>query len=305
MLIEHLIEPEALVRFASTRRNFSDFMREFSKPCPRVIGNFMKFNKFKSTALKAQSTDAGEMAKTRLDELIQFIAQRAKVDRRSACNHALGWRKNAQQIAEQCKVDYLLLDSAWELSDCKASFLYVDHFEQGIESLPCQILVPKSTDTMVAAVGNMLRLSSSITFVDPYFNGRAAMWDSMVAFIQCALEDAPNQQKHVQILFDHSASSARSADYLLEKFQQEQSALLNRLASFSIKSISEQDGGDDIHNRYIITDLAAVTWGVGLDARTALQMDDVSLLSERSYECRYEQYVELKGFELKEHAKIN
>jgi len=300
MLVEHLIEPQALVKLAESSRNCRDFTREFSKPSPRVVSNFPKFRKLKSVAFCAQDADVGDMEKRRLDELIQFVNEQVKVDRVAPFDGAIDYRDNMISAARQCPVDCILLASTENVPVGIDKVLSIEHFEQGITPLTNQQLVPKVAQRMVQAIGNTLRLSTRITFVDPYFNDRQKMWDPMLAFIDAAVTESPNSSKSIEILFDGSKGRACTAEYLLNKMEREQANLISRLSSLSFKDIRELDNGEALHNRYVITELGAVSFGIGLDERSEHEQDDVFMLNDELYQRRYSQYVELQGFELYE-----
>jgi hypothetical protein len=52
----------------------------------------------------------------------------------------------------------------------------------------------------------------------------------------------------------------------------------------------QRDGGEKLHNRYILTDLGGVSFGVGLDEGKAGETDDLLLLPRTQYERRWSQY---------------
>ena len=54
--------------------------------------------------------------------------------------------------------------------------------------------------------------------------------------------------------------------------------------------LRERDGGERLHNRYILTDLGGVIFGVGLDEGDEGSMDDIHLLARTQYDERWRQY---------------
>jgi hypothetical protein len=57
----------------------------------------------------------------------------------------------------------------------------------------------------------------------------------------------------------------------------------------------QRDGGDLVHNRYVLTDLGGVSFGVGIEAGRAGETDDLQLLAPATYVLRWAQYVDNKG----------
>ena len=57
----------------------------------------------------------------------------------------------------------------------------------------------------------------------------------------------------------------------------------------------QRDGGERIHNRYVLTDLGGVSLGVGIDEGKEGETDDLLLLPQATYALRWAQYVENNG----------
>jgi hypothetical protein len=54
----------------------------------------------------------------------------------------------------------------------------------------------------------------------------------------------------------------------------------------------ENQKGEKLHNRFILTDIGGVSFGVGLDDSDGAdgQTDDIQLLNEETYNLRFAQY---------------
>ena len=88
----------------------------------------------------------------------------------------------------------------------------------------------------------------------------------------------------------------------LEFFQDEAKAMASRLPACITVEFArwrQRNGGDLLHNRYVLTDLGGVTLGVGLDVGKQGETDDLLLLPHDQYVRRREQYATSDGsFEL-------
>jgi len=72
-------------------------------------------------------------------------------------------------------------------------------------------------------------------------------------------------------------------------------------AGFQVEFVrwKQKQGGEKLHNRYVLTDLGGVSLGVGLDEGEPGESDDLLLLPRPQYEHRWSQYVGNDGaFEL-------
>jgi hypothetical protein len=57
-----------------------------------------------------------------------------------------------------------------------------------------------------------------------------------------------------------------------------------------VRRLGQKTGGEKLHNRYILTDLGGVAFGVGLDEGDDGETDDLTLMDRALYELRWSQY---------------
>ncbi|CAH6804171.1 conserved hypothetical protein [Vibrio chagasii] len=303
VLFEHFIEPEFLVGVAKTRRTYNDFLREFSRQSPRVISEYPKFKKFRNTTLKTQSPTVGEQERLRLTELVGFIQEQGMVERCCDFDADKPLFDNFVIANSNVQTDFVLLSVEGDDNPLDDKTISLESFEDGLEPLKNQKLVEKTVGKMCSAVSDFLRLSSHITFVEPYFTDRkSAMWDPMLSYLNASLENSPTKTKHITIVINGSNSDLPSPMYLRGKFQENLEDKFNDFSSFKVVSISHKPSGEKIHNRYMISELGALSWGIGLDSQDEDTNDDLILLDKDLYSKRYEQYVELKAFNICELA---
>jgi hypothetical protein len=88
----------------------------------------------------------------------------------------------------------------------------------------------------------------------------------------------------------------------LDFFQNEAKSIASRIPAGVTVEFSrwrQRNGGDLLHNRYVLTDLGGVTLGVGLDVGKEGETDDLLLLPRDQYVRRWDQYARNDGsFEL-------
>ena len=102
MLVEHFVEPDFLVNVANSRRNYEDFLREFSRQSPRVIGKLQKFSDFRTKTLLVQGDQATEDEHTMLLEILNFIEEKCLVDRDSGIDDSKNFFENCVLAHRQC-----------------------------------------------------------------------------------------------------------------------------------------------------------------------------------------------------------
>ncbi|WP_095499749.1 hypothetical protein [Paraferrimonas haliotis] len=295
MIYEHIIAPAVLAEIAKNRRNCNDFTKQFTLPSPRVISDFPKFKTFRRMVYRALPSDESEITKTRLDELLGFIMEAHRVERCGSFSGERSWSENALSTSENCFVDFALVEQA-ELNAFSGEVINLRDIEDGLDDLSGQVIVEKEIDKMVKALGNLLRLSRDITIVEPYFSTRPNVWDLVIAMVAKATNESPNNQTSIRILYSSEKANLPSAAHLLQKFENEHRALYEDLTKLEFIALESKPNNEQIHNRYLITDLAACTLGFGFDARGQGTTDEVMLLGKEQYETRYAQYVSMEAF---------
>lgn len=299
MLVEHLVEPEFLTEAVSSKRNYEDFLREFSRQSPRVVGKLQKFSKFRTKAILAQGEGASEDQQGMLIELLNFIEETCLVERTTGIDGGISFFENCVNAHQQFSSHVFCLNERVEQAVEGIDFIYSADLNDGIRSLPNQKLVQKSLDEMVQATTDFLRLSSQITFVDPYYSNRQGMLNPMVKFIELCGFNSPVESKEVTILLK-DRDDGPSIQYLIDAITSHNDFDSTGIASLTVTSLIEKDNGEALHNRYIISELGALHWGIGLDERNSEVNDDVVMLNEEIFNKRSEQYCELRAFDIKE-----
>ena len=150
--------------------------------------------------------------------------------------------------------------------------------------------VARNAAEMAEAVAPLLRCSSTVIFVDPYFGPERPRYRRpFKAFLERMNEQRPGKEpKRVEV---HTAAAKTGTE---EFFRGECETRLRRCVPEGIRvrvrRLNEKLGGEKLHNRYILTDLGGVTFGSGLGDGAEGETDDLTLMDRGLYELRWSQY---------------
>lgn len=293
MLYELALEPSVLYEAASTRRNFKDFVKGLSFGSPLVFSEFPKLKKLRKEVLSNQPAELDEQSKARLTELLQFIANEApKVRRDVKYDGNLSWRANALVENNRIEFDHVLTCEAdSDLSSCTLSKLF-----DGALDHPSQVPVQRVADEMTSVISNVLRLATHVVFVDPYFGPGNRKWQPFLLFLDAALSNKPDAGLFVEFLYNYDADRAVAPSLLLKKLRSARPDMFQR-CEVQFRGIREKAYSEKLHNRYVLTDIGGLSFGVGLDEEDENHLDDVSLLNHDLYQLRWKQYVNGEAFE--------
>ncbi|MBL3554759.1 MULTISPECIES: hypothetical protein [Marinobacter] len=303
MLVEHLIEPEFLLKVSETRRDYKDLLREFSMPSPRVAGNFPKMKNFRKQVLSKQSADASEHAQMRLEELLRLLSER-RVERSLVFDGSITFHENLKNAEQNFFCGIHFLKDRKPPIPLDSQVVCIEDFEQGLEPSVTQISVRRTAEELSQSLKEFVRLSSSITLIDPYFGTQAGMWKTFILLLTASLDSSPAPGKTFDVLFDGSKKTARSCKYLADRLTEEQPDLVKQFSRITFKDIRET-GKSAIHNRYLMSELGGVSIGHGFEESNDQEHDELTLLAEEVYQQRSSQFVELQGVGLEDEFSVS
>ncbi|MEY8200667.1 MAG: hypothetical protein RPS47_15635 [Colwellia sp.] len=290
MLYEFALEPKLVYRVTESRRNFVDFLQRFSIGNPAVISDYPKIKYFRKQVLSELDDALPESQKTMIEEVLKFLSESPRVKRCSGYNKNEDWVSNVTTENSRIPFDNIVCST----SGINIGEITLDDIHEGYPDYPRQVVVQRVADKITNTIENMLRLSTKIIFVDPYFSADDKNWVPFINFIEVAKEAQPVESLDVEVLFRKGARGI--ANDLAEKFQKSHRDLLID-CNITFKQIKERKNQEVIHNRYVLTDIGGVCFGIGLGEDAITASDEVTILDKVVYELRWSQYADMKGFD--------
>lgn len=149
---------------------------------------------------------------------------------------------------------------------------------------------PRTPEALAAALTAMLSNCRVLHLVDPHFG-----------------PENPRHRRVLEALLDVLAMHGIAPELVrvhcaakstLAFFESEAAKMAARLPSgltVEFARLKQRARGEKLHNRYVLTDLGGVSFGVGLDAGEDGETEDLLLLPSAVYSLRWKQYVENRG----------
>jgi len=159
--------------------------------------------------------------------------------------------------------------------------------------MPRGVAIARRAADMAAAVAAMLRIAEVIVFVDPHFGPASPRHRRpLEAFLRAMTDgrvvDGPGRLE-VQTSADEDRTGTRA--FFEAECQGRLPGCIPAGVRLRILRLEERLHGERLHNRYILTDVGGVLFGVGLDDGSEGDTDDVHLLDRGQYQKRWKQYV--------------
>ena len=288
MIHAFALEPE-LVATWGKREEFRFIHDKFGLGTPRVLLELPAFSKWK----KAVYTEASKLALSqedmkRIEELFRLFGEHKSRRGDSIYDGLVTWLQNAEREYDRRPFAAII---ARQNPRSHRAVLVSDQLGAGSASWACEAGASpaRTPQALAAALSGMLVNCKALHLVDPHFGPENARHRKVLEALMDVLAKhslAPEVRVHCAV---------KSA---LTFFEQEATKMAARLpvgCTIEFVRWAQKDGGEKLHNRYVLTDLGGVALGVGLDAGGAGETDDLLLLPRAQYERRWAQYVASDG----------
>jgi hypothetical protein len=149
--------------------------------------------------------------------------------------------------------------------------------------------IARTPQDVGAWVGPLLRISQQILFVDPYFNPQHNDYRMLFAAL---LDLAISGRMAVPPLLEIFVSTkiALSEQYFFDECKRILPKVIPAGIQVKVTLWSQRDGGEEIHNRYILTNRGGVKFGNSLREGDTGTTDDINYLGDDQYKLRFDQY---------------
>ena len=148
--------------------------------------------------------------------------------------------------------------------------------------------VVRNTEEMANAVAPLLQYSSQVLFIDPYFSPeRLSHRRPLEAFLERLVHlgiGHPPQRVEV-----HTAEK-KEENFFRRECETKLPQCIPEGMHVRFRRLRQRTYGEKFHNRYILTDLAGISFGTGLDEGAEGETDEVILMGRELYEKRWSQY---------------
>jgi hypothetical protein len=286
MVYGYALEPE-LVATWGNKADYRYFFDKFGLGQPRMMVEFPKLKNWRRQVLQAATgIDGQELQKvTAMIGILteQMISRIPHAEYDGVCS----WLENAEHEHSANPFHLILAkDNPRGLAAIIRGASLGDQPEPRWEVGRNQVVSRKATD-MSNVVTAMLRNSSMVIFVDPHFGPENIRHRRpLEAFLSVLKENRGCPISNIEVL----TSTNATFDFFRNACEQRLPRIIPAGMNVNFIKLAEHSNGEQLHNRYIMTDIGGVTFNIGLDDGDDGQTDDVALMDRKQYELRWTQY---------------
>ncbi len=279
MINEYALEPSLL----SNWKDFRYFVEQFGIPNGRLISRYPKI--WKRLVYESLS-ECGDREKKRIEEALTRIDDKL-LPRNNKWDNQKNWLANAEEEHERQPFHAIIArgnprknTDVLEADDINESTLLWHN--------PTEIIIKRKANDMAQAVASLLRISKVIMLIDPHFGPEVARYRrSLHEFLVATINNRTIPAlKTIEI---HTSAKAKR-DYFRRECLKRLPSIIPDGIEVRVIRWNELQGGEQFHNRFILTDLGGVAFRTGLDEGGEGETDEVSILPYDVYIRRYEQF---------------
>ena len=289
MIHEYALEPEVVASWHD-RDKFRFFIDQFGCGAGRVVGMYPNKTNWRKHVWAALDADFSPTDKdrTRMVEIVKKLIA-SKVQRvGSEWNGTLDWLTNAESEHLRKPFHAILARENPRNNETVMLEAAVREREAAGWDAPHSTVVQRSAESMAECVAPMLRCATRVLFVDPYFRANEQRFrEPLAAFFRQV-----SPQAATEIHASASYKGAPSEEYFRNESERDlqRHSVITDGRELKVYRWRNREGGEKMHNRYVLTDIGGVQFGTGLDEGEEGTTDIVSLLSAEPYEKLYQDY---------------
>lgn len=287
MIYEYALEPD-LVASLTERSEARYYYENLGLGQPRLVSRYPK--RWKALALEAVEQRASgltEKQRTMLVELIQRLSEPMIRRGGSPWDPSRPWLENAEQEHDRKPFRSILA-----LSNPRARqevLVGRDLDEQNLLWAAARgATVPRQARPIAELVLPLLRCCGVAIFIDPHFGPENIRHRRpLEAFLESMVDGRTDLSS---LTVEVHTGTKSTAEFFKRSCENQLSRCIPAGMRVTLRRWTPRPGGEDLHNRYILTDLGGLIFSHGLDEGKPGETDDVNIMDRRQYAFRWEQY---------------
>jgi hypothetical protein len=292
VIYDYAIEPELVATWGALAE-YRFFADKFGLGTPRILAEFPRRKNWRRRVLEtATSARLDGLELSRVTALVNWLSEVVAARQTEAYDGQKAWLANAE--TEHARRPFHAILARQNPSGRDHVITGEALYDPGQVRLnPVREVAARRVACELASqVGPMLRICSRVVFVDPRFRATEPRFTNALRayLVEYAATRDPATADVALLVSNLDLGEAlvrRDCAAYLPRF-------VPRGMRLRVACLGQRPGGEKLHNRYILTDVGGVKFGVGLDEHSASgsenETDDISLLSRELYVRRWEQY---------------
>jgi hypothetical protein len=286
MLCEYAVEPALLNNW----KDFRYFIEKFGVTQGRLISRYPK--RWKKMVYESL-TGCGEIERKRIEDRLQTLDDRM-LKRQHEWAPQLDWLTNAETEHSRRPFRAILAKTN---PNQRGFVLEGDSLDEthSLWNVSRSRIVSRAAQEMAACVAPLLRVCKEVLFIDPHFGPENLRHrrplEEFLAVILKGRDGVPPTRIEI-----HTSDKAETL-FFKNECEQRLPDTIPEGMRIRLVRWHQRDVGEKLHNRFILTDMGGVRFGVGLDDGAEGETDEVELLGDATYKFLWAQYTSDPAFD--------
>jgi hypothetical protein len=232
--------------------------------------------------------NSDELELERVTALIGILSE-CMVTRNGRYDGGLGWLQNVEQEYSRSPFHAILATENPRSHKAILSGRSLGSIPDSRWNLGRSASPNRKAADIADCVAGMLRICNVVVFVDPHFGPENARHRKVLgALLQKLLDRGAGSPLPERI--EVQTSDKAEEEWFRSECEKRLPGLVPRGMTMTIVRLSEREGGEKLHNRYILTDIGGVSLQIGLDEGHSGETEDIDLMDRAKYLKRWSQY---------------
>ncbi len=298
MICEYALEPELVATWYDDL-HYHYFITRFGfdpqdgRATGRVVTQYPS-RSWKKKVWNAFNANSGQsnsrIERGRITELLKQLGTPSTSRSANTWKDHQSWLENAEQENKRHPFHAILaLDNPRNNPQVVRGNDMIEKPPPPIWQVPGETPIQSSAISMATRLEPMLRCATRILFIDPYFRASESRWqDPLQEFLKIICDGS----REVTLEYHASASykGAPSWKHFSRECRCRLSPLIPQGFTLTVHRWENRNNGQQLHNRYILTDIGGVLFGAGLAESAPYDKDDIHRLSYEAWQQRLNDY---------------
>lgn len=298
MIYEFALDPELLLKWAESRRDYREYFREYGSGTPRIFSSFprQKFTKLRSYLLKKLDDSHSIEVKQRYTEMVIELEKALICREIENLTADTDWHSLVKSENDRNPFDAILSS---KVVDTERILIQETMYDSTLWDKQDRLSPQRTEESFLQDFGNFILLTSSeLVIVDPYCWKEKSI-NLISNFLNLISRKRVNQLKpKVSVFFSNVGQRRSTTNYVKGKIIE---GLVDSLKSIELMvyELEELPDSDVFHNRCIFNEYCGICVPHGFDlSGNVKHTDDVFILSHDQYVKKRNQFIDNLGFNI-------
>ena len=297
MIYEYAIEPELVVEWGKDRAEYRYFYKEFGIGTSRMMGEYPKLKNWRKQLREAAANADQTNELPMITALFSLLKERMIYREGYNYDGTSSWLKNAESEHNRKEFQAILARDNPRNNQRILTPYILD--ASPLWNVEKQVFCSRTAVDMGKLLSAMLSNCSEIHFIDPYFGAENVRFRRPFERFFDIIAASRDFRPSIKSITIHTANNNDRVplDFFKESCEIHLKPKTPAGITIRLQRWKHRNGGEILHERYVLTDVGGIKVGPGLDDGRIGQNFEAVLLERNLFEKQWSDYVTNPAFD--------